>query len=147
MPIPLSAPRVVPSVTIALSVHEGLDRIGREIELFSVFFLGHHIHVRLQDDPLAIFQPCRRRFADDHISGLIDDGLQAEPIPKVDQELPDLLHLTGGAGDLGDVIEVLKHILRLQAPKRLFKGTLTVGAEVGSAAGRVGTEVGGGWVG
>ena len=76
---------------------------------------------RLQDDSRAIFHTSRGRFADHHIACLINDGLQSQPFAKVDQELPDLVHLTGWARNLGDVIEVLKHILRLQVPQGVLE--------------------------
>ena len=97
-----------------LTVHVGLDRIGFEIEFQVAVLLGHHIHMRLQNDRRMSFVARRGRFAHDYVADRILPVFQTVLLGKTDHILPDLFLVFRRVRNRTDFGELLPQSLRLQ---------------------------------
>ena len=74
----------------------------------------HHIEMRLQDDPLAVLHPLRRRFANQDVVRLVLRGLKAERTGEIEHVATDCLLVVRGARDADDLHEMLPYERRLE---------------------------------
>ena len=72
----------------------GRDRVGLEVMIAVGSFLRHHVHVRLQQNSLAVLISRCGRLAHDDIAAGIHVYLDTDSCSKVQQELLHLLWMS-----------------------------------------------------
>ena len=89
-----------------LTVDVGLDGIGLEVVLRLGRLLGHHVHVGLHGDALAVLHAGSGGLTHHDVAGGVLEGLYADLLGKVEQELLHFLNMSRGTGNLCQRIEV-----------------------------------------
>lgn len=96
------------------AVDIGFDRIFGEIERFVVVFLRHHIHVRLQDDALAVLHAGSGRFAHDHIARLVGEAFDPERVALGDQIVANGGFVARRTGNRAQGGKLFPHLMRCE---------------------------------
>ena len=94
-----------------LAVDIGLDRIGHEIMGDIAVLLTDHIHVRLEDDALAVLITGGGRDTHDDVHRLIGDTLDTMGSGERLQPAADLLLVLGGTGHFANLSKDVKYFL------------------------------------
>ena len=97
-----------------LAVDVGLDGVDLEVVLRLGSLLGHHVHVGLHGDALAVLHARGRGLAHHDVAGGVLEGLHAHLLGEVEQELLDFLNMSRGTGNLRQRIEVAPDARRFQ---------------------------------
>ena len=95
MPIPLSAPNVVPPCFHLLTIYVGMDRIDSKIVQYIAALLGHHIHMCLQNDTGGLFTDQSGPLADNGITSVVLLTMQVMLFGKFHQISGKLLLMVG----------------------------------------------------
>ena len=94
-----------------IAVHVSLDGVFGEVVHGVIVLLRHHVHVRLQDDTLAVLHARSSRFADNDIACLVHKRLQTQAFAVIHQIFCDLLHVSRRTRDTCKLVKMLPHIL------------------------------------
>ena len=94
-----------------LALYVGVNGICGEVEIEIAVFLRYHVQMALQTHGFAVFKAWRGRLPDHHIACVIHGCVQSQIRAKLPDEGNDCCLLLGGAGDLGQTIEVSPNAL------------------------------------
>ena len=97
-----------------LAVDVGLDGILLEVVLRLGRLLGHHVHVGLHGDALAVLHAGSSGLAHYDVAGGVLEGLHTDLLGEVEQILLDFLNMSRGTGNLRQRIEVAPDARRFQ---------------------------------
>ena len=96
------------------AVDIGVDRVLEEVMGRVGRLLRDHVHVALEDDAAAVLVARSRRYADDHVAGLVLEGLQAVGFTPFDEVFDDFGFVLGRTGNTGETVEVLPDDLGIE---------------------------------
>ena len=96
------------------TVNDEADGVVHKIVVNTLVAFAHHIHVRLQDDGLAVLHARSSRFGDDYIAGLIDLSSESARLTKSLQVGSHLLFMFRWAGNATNLLKVAKQGCRFQ---------------------------------
>ena len=74
-----------------VAINYSLNRVLLKVVLLIPVLLGNHIKVSLQNDPFPVFHSFGGRFADDHITYLVDHCFEIILFPEILHEFNDFL--------------------------------------------------------
>ena len=89
------------------AVHDGLDRVLEEVVHGIRRLLGHHVHVALEDDALAVLVARGGGHAHDDVAGLVGESLDLVLLGPVEEVLPHDLLMLRGARAAGQSVEIV----------------------------------------
>ena len=97
-----------------LAIDVGIDRVLHKVVIRLGRLLRHHIHMGLEGHHRVILVPLGGGLVDKYVTCLGATGLETELLADTGDILRDLLAVVGGAGMLGEGVEVLPDQFGLQ---------------------------------
>ena len=91
-----------------VAINNETDGVGHKVVINALVALTHHIHVRLQDDGLAVFHTGCGRLADNDVASLIDLGGQAVRLAELTQPSTHLLLMLRRMRDATNFFKIAK---------------------------------------
>lgn len=107
MPIPQSAPSVVPSAPDPPAVDARADRVPVEIELHVGVLLADHVHMRLENNRRTVLEARRGGLAHHHVADGVLLVFEIVLPGEIDQKFDDPALLLRGARNPCDGVELL----------------------------------------
>ena len=86
------------------------DGVIKKVVLAVGSLLGHHIHVCLQDNPLAILETGCSRLTHNHITSVVEPGFHVYTFSKVQKEFLNLFQMSRRTGNLCESLKARPHI-------------------------------------
>ena len=97
-----------------ITVDIWLNGVSLKVVLALGSLLGHHVHVGLHGDALAVLHARGGGLAHNDVAGGVLEGLNAHTLGKVEQVLLNFLYMSRWTGNLRERIEIAPDALRLQ---------------------------------